>query len=152
MSSLTDYLLKAKDWALSLTFAVIAFGIMYVILVSYVSENPFEQKGSTILVKHISKDVMVLIEVRNLKSDKVESISASHELYEKDNPKNKLIVDGISFETQVGEYTVVSSTILPSVIKGTWCSNVIYTWWPTLSQRLFEMNVPDICFDTTEYD
>lgn len=152
MSQVGLRILGLGDWTLRFIFFVLAFAVMYIVMISFYSPQPFAQVGSRVLVRQTeTRDVLLLTETRVMRGFLDQAIDSVHAIYEKSNPSNKILVDGIAFESSVGEFTVVSSTVLPTRVSGVWCSQVRFRWWPSFSQREFTMNVPDVCFDVSKH-
>lgn len=153
MSKVETRILGLGEWTLRTVFFILSFAILYVLQVSLFSDDPFVQEGVKVLVRQTAfGDITLLTEVRDITgmSKHGMTITSSRAIYEKKNPKNRFVVDGIAFETGEGPMTVVSTVVLPTMVAGVWCSTIKFSWWPTLSQREFEMTVPDVCFNTDD--
>lgn len=153
MTEIGERLMEVSGWAIRLVVAALVFMVMYVIMVSLVSDVPFRQKEAIVIVNHNkSQNTSVLMEIRTMQGLRKSIIGSAHKLYRKGHPEDYILIDGTSFSSMPDDFRVASSTVIPGVVQGEWCVAVEYSWWPTLSQRQFTMSVDDICFETTEYD
>ena len=153
MTPLALRILGLGDWTLRTVFFLGSFLAMYVLKVSLVSYDPFVQVDAKVIVRKVANsDVILLTEVRELKglSEDGTNVYSSRSIYEKRNPDNRFLVNGVSFDIGKGPATIVSNIVLPVKVSGEWCSTIKFLWWPSLAQREFEMAVPDVCFNTDD--
>ena len=119
MSTLNERLMEVSSWLLRLIVAALMFLVMYIIMVSFVSEVPFRQKEAIVIVNHNkSQNTSILMEIRTMKGLKKSVIGSANKLYRKGHPDDYLLIDGTSFSSVAEDFKVASSTIIPKIVQG----------------------------------
>lgn len=146
-------ILHTKSKLFAFKFWIVAFTLvfMYVVSCSFFSPPPLQAADVVVFVNH-TKSGLILTEVRKYIGFRDEVVNTYQYLYEESNPSNFFVLHGGDFEVRVGEFPVLNTVVLPEWVRGRWCSSVTHGWWPSWSQRAFNMKTKDVCFETSEYE
>ena len=127
-------------------------GLIFVTFRTLYSPPPVESADVVIFVSNQPVG-HVITEVRKFVGfQEGENVTVTRFFYDESDPTKFFQVGGGDFTTMQGEFPLLSTHILPTWVKGRWCSRVQLGWWPSWSQRSYSQQPKDVCFETSEYE
>lgn len=125
--------------------------LVWLVSRSIYSQSPVQSADVVIFVSH-GDHGLILTEIRKYVGNREESLSVGRYLFKESDPTKYFVVEGGNFTALVGEFPVLHTSVLPTWVKGRWCTGMALTWWPDWTLRSYSMKTKDVCFETTEYE
>lgn len=140
-----------RRWVLSTLVYSISIVLAFLLSRTFLTPPPANPADVVILVNNTSSGPL-LTEVRKYVGINTDLFGVTRVLYQESDTTNYFVTGGGMFRSMVGEFPVLDIYRLPDWVSGRWCSKVVLAYWPSYSLREHLVDLPPVCFETTEYE